>query len=149
RQRMRLQLGSLFFACALALQHEPARAEGIVTRASAEVGAYQDSDSTSVLTPSIGISLESPTAGWRVNGRYLVDVVSAASPDIVATASPKWIEVRHAGTVGARYKPGLYGIGANASTSYTPDYLALEGGGQLVQDLDDKNLTLTEGYSYG
>jgi hypothetical protein len=126
-----------------------ASASTIVARAFSEVGAYADSTATSVLTPSIGASVESPTAGWGISGRYLIDVVSAASPDIVSTASPNWTEVRHAGNLGLRYKPGNFGIAATGSASYTPDYLALAGGGQLTQELDDKNLTLVQGYTYG
>lgn len=126
-----------------------ARAGDVTTKASTEVAAYQDSVATSVLTPSVGVSVENPTAGWRGNGRYLVDVVTAASPDIVSTASPRWTEVRNAGNIGARYKPGNFGAAVNASTSYTPDYLSLGASGQLIEDLDDKNLTLTQGYGYG
>jgi Protein of unknown function (DUF3570) len=127
-----------------------ARAEGSTTgRASTEVAGYTDSVGVSIFTPSVGASVESPTSGWGANGRYLVDVVSAASPDIVATASPRWSEVRHAGNVGARYKPGRFGIGLGGAASYTPDYLALSGNAQLVQELDDKNLALVEGYSFG
>ena len=121
----------------------------ITARASAEVGGYLDSTATSVLTPSVAGTVESPTAGWAVSGRYLVDMVSAASPDIVSTASPNWKEVRHAGNLGFRYKPGNYGVAVNTSTSYTPDYLALGAGAQLTQELDEKNLTLVEGYSFG
>ena len=66
-------------------------------RGSTEVGAYQDTLAVSVLTPSVGLAVESPTAGYNLAGRYLVDIVTAASPDIVATASPRWTEVRHAG----------------------------------------------------
>lgn len=127
----------------------PASESNINARASSEVGGYIDSTATSVLTPSIGIVVENPTAGWGVSGRYLVDIVSAASPDIVSTASPHWTEVRHAGNLGVRYKPGTFGVAVNASTSYTPDYLALSGGAQVTQDLDEKNLTLIAGYGYG
>jgi hypothetical protein len=84
-----------------------------------------------------------------VNGRYLVDMVSAASPDIVATASPRWNEVRHGGSLGAKYKPGTFGVAAFGSVSYTPDYLSLGGGGQLTEEVDDKLLTLVQGYSFG
>lgn len=121
----------------------------LTARAFTEIGAYADSTATSVLTPSIGGSIESPTAGWGVSGRYLVDMVSAASPDVVSTASPNWAEVRHAGNLGLKYKPGNYGVAVIGLTSYTPDYLALAGGAQLTQDLDDKNLTLVEGYGFG
>lgn len=126
-----------------------ARAGDVDGRAYSEVAAYQDSVAVSVLTPSVGATLKSPTSGWDANGRYLVDVVSAASPDIVTTASPRWTEVRHAGNVGAGYKPGTFGVSANANASYTPDYLALGASGRLSQDLDEKNLTLVEGYGYG
>lgn len=118
-------------------------------KAVAEVGAYQDSVATSVLTPSVGGTVDNPVAGYSVNGRYLVDMVSAASPDIVATASPRWSEVRQAGNLGARYKPGTFGGSVYGAVSYTPDYLSLIGGGQLIKDLDDKLLTLVAGYGYG
>jgi hypothetical protein len=121
----------------------------VTTRASTEVGAYQDSAAVSVLTPSVGVTVESPTAGWGASGRYLVDVVTAASPDIVATASPRWTEVRHAGTFGVKYKPGTFGVAVSGATSYTPDYLAISGSALLTQELDDKNLTLSAGYGYG
>jgi hypothetical protein len=128
---------------------EAPRASNITARASAEVGGYADSTATTVLTPSVAATVDSPTAGWGINGRYLVDMVSAASPDIVSTASPNWREVRHAGSLGGRYKPGNYGVAVNGSTSYTPDYLALSAGAQLTQEVDEKNLTLVEGYGFG
>lgn len=128
----------------------PARAEGeINARAATELAGYLDTVGVSVFTPSVGLAVDSPTAGWGLNGRYLVDVVSAASPDIVATASPRWSETRHAGNLGARYKPGTTGVSVGGAASYTPDYLALSASAQLIQELDDKNLTLTAGYAFG
>jgi hypothetical protein len=118
-------------------------------RVSTEVAAYQDSVAVSVLTPSASATVKNVTSGWAANGRYLVDVVSAASPDIVSTASSRWVEVRHAGNLGASYKPGDFGVALTGSASYTPDYLALSAACRLTQDLDEKNLTLTEGYGYG
>jgi Protein of unknown function (DUF3570) len=125
-------------------------AEGSVTsRVSLETSGYQDSHATGVVTPTIAAGLDSPTAGWGLNGRYMVDVVSAASPDIVSTASRRWIEVRHAGSLGARYKPGLTGVALGGQVSSTPDYLALSGSGTFTQDLDDKNMTLVLSYGFG
>jgi Protein of unknown function (DUF3570) len=143
-------LVALALVSAVSLHGLPARADGdVTTRGSMEVGGYRDSLAVSVLTPSAGVSVESPTAGWGVNGRYLVDVVSAASPDIVSTASSRWVETRHAGAVGGKYKPGNTGVSAVGSASYTPDYLSLGASGQVTQDLDEKNLTLIAGYGYG
>ena len=127
----------------------PEKPSKLDTKAALQVGAYADTTGTSVLTPSVTASVENPTAGWGVTGRYLVDVVSAASPDIVSTASPHWNEVRQAGSLGGRYKRGNTGVAASASTSYTPDYLSASGSAQVTRDLDDKNLTLTGGYGYG
>ncbi len=137
-------------AFAVVASPSSALADGDVTaRASTEIAGYTDSVGVSVFTPSVAGSVESPTAGWAANGRYLIDVVSAASPDIVATASPRWQETRHGGNFGARYKPGTFGVGVGGAASYTPDYLALSGGVNFTQDLDDKNLTLIGGYNLG
>jgi hypothetical protein len=78
-----------------------------------------------------------------------MDVVSAASPDIVATASPPFREIRQAGNLGFKYKPGNYGVSGSALASYSADYMSLGGGLDFTQDLAEKNLTLTEGYHYG
>ncbi len=132
-----------------AVEEPPPKTSNVDVRVFGEVAAYQDSVAVSVLTPSIGARVENPVSGWGASGRYLVDVVSAASPDIVSTASPRWTETRHAGNVGARYKPGDFGVSLGGAASYTPDYLALNGNAQLTQDLDEKNWTLIEGYAYG
>jgi Protein of unknown function (DUF3570) len=127
----------------------PARAEAPTIRASSEVGAYRDSFATAVLTPTVATRVESPTAGWSVGGRYLVDVVSAASPDVVSTASPRWTETRHAGNADVRYKPGAFGAGLGVSASYTPDYFSRGAQGSAILDLDpDKTWTLSAGFGF-
>jgi Protein of unknown function (DUF3570) len=141
---------ALAAATTTALPAADARAEGNVSvRGASEVAAYQDSTATTVFTPTIAGMVENPTAGWGMNGRYVVDVVSAASPDIISTASRRWVEVRNAGNLGFKYKPKLFGVNAGVSTSYTPDYLSLGASVGVVQELDEKNLTLSGGYSYG
>lgn len=127
-----------------------ARAEGTTTtKIKSEVSAYQDSVAVSVLTPAMSASVESPTSGWNVAGNALVDVVSAASPDIVSTASPRWMEVRKAGGLSAGYKPGDFGAQGSFNVSHTDDYLSLTGGGRLTLDVDEKHMTLVAGYYLG
>jgi hypothetical protein len=116
--------------------------------ASMEVGAYVDSDNVFVVTPTVAGSIGNELAGWHLSGRYLVDVVSAASADVVSTASPPFTEVRHAGTLEGTYKPKSFGVTGNAAVSIEPDYVSVLGGASLVKDLLDKNLTLTFGYSH-
>jgi len=127
----------------------PSSASPLDVRAALDVAGYADSDHVFILTPSISGSVGSPTAGWSVNGSYLVDVVSAASVDIVSTASRRWTEVRHVGALGGTYKPGNFGVSVNGSVSSEPDYLSLSGGGAMTWDFADKNATLFLGFNHG
>jgi hypothetical protein len=120
-----------------------------VRRASIETAAYGDSDHVSVFTPSISAGIASPAAGVTFNMHYLVDVVSAASVDIVSTASRRWSEVRQAGAADVTFKPSDFGVALAASFSTEPDYLSLGGGGNILYDFDQKNFTLLVGYGYG
>lgn len=121
----------------------------IVGRIHSELGVYADSDHVEVLTPSIAAEAEDATAGWSARADYLVDAVSAASVDIVSTASRHWTEVRQAGAARGAYKPGDVGFAGTGSFSSEPDYLAWAAGGSGSLDLAQKNLTLLLGYAYG
>jgi hypothetical protein len=118
-------------------------------RASTEMAAYSDSDHVTVFTPSVGVSIDNVTQGASLRGHYLVDVVSAASVDIVSTASRRWTEVRQAGTLEGEYKPRDFGIAVSGSASSEPDYLSYTVGARMTYDLDAKNTTLLLGYAYG
>jgi hypothetical protein len=121
---------------------------GITAKVSTEVSGYADTDHVLVASPSIAGGLSDEVAGWAVSGHYLVDVVSAASVDIVSTASSKWQEVRQAGALDASWKLGDVGLGASGVVSSEPDYLSLAGGGTLSLDILDKNVTPFLGFSY-
>lgn len=122
------------------------------TRPTVNVGlslsGYTDSVDVHCVTPAINAAVASPTGGWNVGGSYLVDVVSAASPDIVSTASRAFKETRHAGTLGGGYKPGRYGVNAYGNVSREPDYLSITGGGAVTGDFADKHVTPRLGYAY-
>jgi hypothetical protein len=120
----------------------------LTVRAGAETSLYVDSDDVTVVTPTISGSVEDPLAGWSVGGRYLVDVVTAASADIVATASPRWSEIRHALSGSIAYKRGDIGGGLQASASIEPDYRSLALGGTIAWELYQKSIALLIGYSY-
>ena len=99
-----------------------------------EVALYDDTSAVRVVTSALSASVENPVSGWSADGSYLVDIISAASVDIVSTASGHWNEVRHAGTLGATYKPGDIGVSASTAVSREPDYLSLSGGTRLKLD---------------
>ncbi len=121
----------------------------LVVKAGLEVAAYTDSTSVHVLTPGMSASVISPTQGWNVHGSYLVDVVTAASPDIVSEASRRFQDVRHAATLGGGWKPSWYGAQLNANYSQEHDYTSLGGGLQLSADFFEKQLTVNAGFTHG
>jgi hypothetical protein len=121
----------------------------LTTRASTEVSGYSDTDHVLVASPSVAASVSNPLAGWSISGHYLVDVVSAASVDIVSTASNKWVEMRQAGSAEGTLKIGSATVSGSGVFSSEPDYLSLAGGGMLTIDLFEKNVTPFLGISYG
>jgi hypothetical protein len=126
----------------------PQNRKSLVIRIAGDLSGYSDTNSVAVYTPAINASLVSPTAGWNVGGNFLVDAVSAASPDIVSSASPPFKEYRYAGGLTGGYKPGLYGGQGSVSFSSSPDYVSYTVGGRITADLNDKLITPTLGYSY-
>jgi hypothetical protein len=118
-------------------------------RVALEMSAYTDSDNVTVFTPSMNATIENVTQGASISGHYLVDVVSAASVDIVSTASGRWNEVRQAGGLEGTYKPHDTGVTVAGAVSSEPDYLSYSIGAEVTHDFDEKNSTLLFGYGYG
>ncbi len=111
-------------------------------------GQYVDTDHVFVETPSVSAAVSNPAAGWSVGGEYLADVISAASVDVVSTASQNWKEVRQEGNVAASYKPRTFGVQASGRVSDEPDYLSWTAGGAITQDVMDKDVTWLVGYAH-
>lgn len=126
----------------------PQNQKGMVVRMAGDISGYSDTNSVAVYTPAVNASIVSPTSGWNVGGNFLVDAVSAASPDLVSSASPPFREYRYGGGLTGGYKPGLYGAQASGSVSSSPDYVSYTGGIRLTADLNEKLVTPSLGYSY-
>jgi hypothetical protein len=127
----------------------PVAAKRLTGHFRSELAAYSDSDHVDVLTPSIAADAQDETAGWSARGQYLVDAISAASVDIVSTASPHWTEVRQAGSAEGALKRRDLGVTGSGSVSSEPDYLGWAAAGSVSVDLDQKNFVLVAGYGYG
>jgi hypothetical protein len=126
------------------------KSRGALTiRAAAEVSAYTDSDAVHVLSPTVAGSVADDVAGWSVGGSYLVDAVSAASVDIVSTASGHRVEQRHVGAAAADFRVAGAKVSLAGGFSREPDYLSIGGGGLVSLELNDKNLMPFLGGSYG
>jgi hypothetical protein len=126
-----------------------AKPGGPSVSASSAVSAYSDTDSVHVITPTVAGAVKDDVAGWSVDARYLVDAVSAASVDIVSSASGHWNEVRNVGSADAAMKIDAVGIGVAGGFSHEPDYLSIGGGGTISLETLDKNVTPFVGGSYG
>jgi tetratricopeptide (TPR) repeat protein len=113
----------------------------IVVKLGADFNGYTDTTAVQVFSPGVNAAVNSPTAGWNISGSYLLDVVSAASPDIVSYASPPFREQRHAASISGGYKPKLIGVQGTANISVEPDYLSLTGGVAGTIDMNDKLTT--------
>lgn len=128
---------------------QPRSHSAVSARASLEVSGYTDTDAVHVASPTISGSVGNEVTGWSVSGRYLVDAVSAASVDIVSTASPRWFEYRHVGAGAVDYKTGDVAVSLSGGVSREPDYLSRNAGLAISVDTLDKNFTPTVAVSYG
>jgi hypothetical protein len=119
----------------------PQNRKNIVIHAGMDAAGYADTTHVYVFTPSVNGSITSPTQGWNVGGALIVDMVTAASPDIVSEASAHYKERRVAGVLSGGYKPGLYGVQAQAFYGNEPDYISMSGGLAFTADMNDKLTT--------
>jgi len=126
----------------------PQTRKNLVVKAGFELNGYEDTDHVDVFSPVITGSVASPTSGWNVGGTYIIDIVSAASPDIVSEASPPFHEVRNAGTLTGGYKPGKFGAQGTVNVSSEPDYLSIGGGVAVTADMAEKLITPRLAYSF-
>ncbi|MRG96780.1 DUF3570 domain-containing protein [Polyangium spumosum] len=113
-----------------------------------EFSAYHDSDKVDVVSPTFFFNVENPTSGWGFGGSFLVDVVTAASTDIVATASPRWTEQRYVPALGGHKKFGDVDVNLHAAMSIEPDYLATSVGTTVAIDLKQKTVTPSLSYDF-
>lgn len=127
---------------------EGSEGASLTSRATLELSGYTDDLAVNVVSPRVSGQVGNASAGWSANGSYLIDVLSAASPDIVSMASRQYTETRHAGNVGGAYKPKDFGVSASANVSREPDYLSLGAGGAVTLDLENKQVTPRLGYQF-
>ena len=119
----------------------PQKNKPLVIKMGTQLAGYSDTDHVEVWSPEIDANVSSPTQGWNVGGHFMVDVVSAASPDIVSEASPPYHEQRYSGGLDGGYKLGRYTAQAQTNYSSEPDYISRGAGLALTADLDDKLVT--------
>ncbi len=117
-------------------------------RIATEISGYHDSMDVDVLSPSVSFNMEHVTQGWGVGASFLVDIVTAASTDILATASPRWQEVRYVPAINGHKKFGDFDISLRGNLSREPDYLATSVGANVSAELVQKTVVPSLGYEF-
>lgn len=125
------------------------KGRGLTFRGALEVSSYNDTLHVDALSPAVKLGFENPAQGWLIGGSAMVDVVSAASPDIVATASRRFDQARFAGTLGGDVKVDVVRLGAKTAVSYENDYTGRSFGVVLAADVFDKRVTPSVAYTLG
>jgi len=87
-----------------------------------DVLAYADDDHVYAVTTQLAVAHNLDGDGSRLGAHALVDVVSAASVDVVSTASYRFIEIREEAAFEAAYRMGEYLPSASYLFSLEPDY---------------------------
>ncbi|MFO0611717.1 MAG: DUF3570 domain-containing protein [Polyangiaceae bacterium] len=121
----------------------------IVKTVSVEFSGYADDNATEVLSPSTHFEIANGLSKWGVGATLMVDVVTSASTDIVATASPKWTDVRTAPSLDGYFKVGDTTISLGGGVSVESDFVAADGSAGVAVDLVAKTITPSFTYSFG
>jgi len=130
-------------------QGATAESERFHIRAGGEIAGYTDTNGVSVLSPSAAAKVTTADGNWSARGSYLMDIVSAASVDIVSSASSRWTEVRQEGVLGVdRQLSSRARLSVDTAVSYEPDYLSIGGGALLRLEPGNRQLNPTFGYSF-
>lgn len=114
-----------------------------------ELSGYLDDAATEVVSPSARFEIQNPLAQWKVGGSFMVDVVTSASADIVATASPKWTDVRYAPAIDALFSLGDANLSLGANLSVESDFIAAGASAGVSLDLANKTVTPSLSYAFG
>lgn len=141
---MRLQL-TLAWLVALALVLVTARASAQEATSKVDVdarsGVYTDSDRTFVSTSTIG-ARANPSKRTTIKARYLVDVISSASVDVITAATGRFSELRNEVDADGGYRDANRAFNVGYTFSGEHDWWAHTGRMSYSQDFFDHALRL-------
>lgn len=141
---MRLQL---VMTAALLAASLPVRADAqSLAKIDTRSGLYQDTDRTTIITNNVAARGQAGVFG--VQARYLVDVISSASVDVVTAATGRFHEVRQETEGGLSYKDDDRKISGSYIYSTENDWSSHTGTASLLQDVARHAVTLKLAGSY-
>ncbi|MBX3231261.1 MAG: DUF3570 domain-containing protein [Labilithrix sp.] len=127
----------------------PKAPRAVIARASLLMSGYTDTANVHLATPSVTFNVAAPDNEWRAGGGYLVDLITAASPDMVSSASRRFREVRHQASGNGAYKFAFGRVGALGYFSTEPDYRSISFGATYDTETSDGMIMPQVGYRVG
>jgi hypothetical protein len=149
---MRLQLSKVRWLamCAAALGMSTTLCSSVraqpVVQIDTRGSIYDDSDATTIITAT-GAARATIAELVTVKGRYLADIITTASVDVVSAATPSFEEVRHEGEGGLGYADGTNTASATYIYSTENDWFSHTMAAGLGRDFFQHQLTLGLGGS--
>lgn len=144
---MQLRTPTLLLASALALLASVAHAEGEGDwRISSDTLVYTDTDNVLVVTPQVAVAHPLDASGGAASARVVVDVVSAASVDVVSQATKRFSEVRTEVDLGVSKAFGKLVPSLSYRHSEEADYDSNGFGAGLLRQLGSSDTTLSVNY---
>lgn len=113
---------------------------------SSDSSVYTDTDNVLVVTSQLGVARTFGEGGGKVSATGVVDVVSAASVDVVAAASKRFSEVRKEANLAVSHEVGRFLPSLNYRYSIEPDYRSHGFGGGVQTRLGGADTVLGIGY---
>ena len=110
---------------------------------------YSDTDNVLVVSPQVAAHRELDDEGGEASARVAVDVISAASVDVVSQATSGFTEVRKEAALAGSHRLGALLPGLRYRFSDEPDYRSHTVGGTLSRDFADHDTTLALSYDLG
>jgi uncharacterized protein DUF3570 len=141
RLQLRLAGATVLFSLATSA------AEPVAVAPLARLGVYQDSDHTTILTAAAGATA-TVSDRWPLSARYLVDVVSSASVDVVSQATGTFHDVRHDLSASGGYDDDTRSLIAGYSLSTENDWTSHNVSLSGSHDLLEHNLTLSASLAF-
>lgn len=143
---MRLQLTLAWWSSVAALLWS-AQARAEVVELNGRGGLYWDTDETTIWTATTAIrgTIEELVT---LEARYLADIISTASIDVVSAATESFEEIRHEAEGGVSYADGTRSASATYIFSYEPDWLSHTAALGLGHDVFDHQLTIGLGGNF-
>jgi len=139
---VRLQLIAMLLALSTSASADPDGA----ARITMDTLVYTDTDNVNILSPQVAVHADLDDEGGEASARVVVDIISAASVDVVSHATPRFFEVRKEGVLSLSKTMGPWLPSMSYRGSYEADYISHGGHVGVQRRLGSPDTTMALGY---